>query len=329
MIIEIIKYVVSHGIREIAASIHEPAAQSSPEDLVLVTGIFQSCLRISNILSSHPQIASILISDGAINIALRLFSWSDRLAIDGDPIYGELSILFLLELSSIPMMAEQLAIEGFLTQISSSNLMLYFQNEKLGLATDAGSRRCYSIWARGLLPLLLNVIYSLQQSIAIEVAQFLNQYPALLRQSERVLEAPLMNRLVDHGPKRCITLIACSEVHSLALIIFILNGFRENMRGKVEIPPVNWDSSAVLENVEFWLGSRAMLRDRLLPTTDREVEMMKLKEESSETISQLEEKVIAQLVGIKDILDADGNEGEAWCYSYRTSSYERSNNVNI
>ncbi|POS87258.1 hypothetical protein EPUL_002156, partial [Erysiphe pulchra] len=325
LIIEIIKYVVSHGMSEIATSIHEPAAQCSPEDLVLLTGIFQSCLRIWNISSSHPQIASILISDGAINIALRLFSWSDRLAIDGDPIYGELSILFLLELSSIPIMAEQLAIEGFLTQISSSNLMLYFQNEKLGLATDAGSRRCYNIWVRSLLPLLLNVIYSLEQSVAIEVAQFLCQYPALLRQSERVLEAPLINRLIDNGPKRYITLLACSEVHSLALIIFILNRFRENMRGKMEIPPVNWDSGAVLEHVEFWLGSRALLRDRLLPTSDREIEMMKLKEESSEAINQLEEKVIAQLVGIKDILEADGNENEAWCYSYRTSSHERSN----
>lgn len=329
IVIEIIKYVVSHGIGEIATSIHEPAAQSSPEDLVLVTGIFQLCLRISNIATSHPQIASILISDGAINTALRLFSWSDRLAIENDPIYGELSILYLLELSSIPIMAEQLAIEGFLTQISSASIMLYFKNEKLAFATDALSRRCYSIWVRGLLPLLLNILDSLQQSIAIEVAQFLNQHPTLLRQSEKVLEAPLINRTMNHGPKRYITLMSCSEVHSVALIIFILNRFRENMRGKMEIPSVNWDSSAVLESVEFWLGSRNMLRDRLLPTNEREAEMIKAKEESSETVCQLEEKVIAQLTGIKDILDADGNDSETWSYDYRTSIAERHSNVNL
>ncbi|RKF60684.1 Nucleoporin NUP188 [Golovinomyces cichoracearum] len=322
-IIEIVKYVVSRGLREIVTFIHEPAIEASPEDLALITGILQSCLRIPNISTSYSQITSIMISDGTPSIAMRLFSWSDRLAVDGDPIYGELSILFLLELSSIPVMAEQLAIDGLLTQISSASIMSYLQCENLGLANDAGSRRCYSIWARGILPLLLNILDSVQKSIAIEVAQFLNQFPALLRQSEIALEAPLINRIPEHESRRSITFLACSEVHSMALIIYILDGFRESLKGTMEIPPVKWDSNLVLENVEFWLGSRAILRDRILPTNEREIEMMKMKDEDSpEVICELEEKIVEQLTGIRDILDtatADSNSTALGNYNFSVS----------
>lgn len=301
LIIEIIKNVISRGLREIVASVHEPTADSSPEDLVLITGILQSCLRHPGISTNYSQIASIMISDGTPSVAMRLFSWSDRLAIDGDPIYGELSILFLLEVSSIPVMAEQLAIEGILTQIATASIISYLQHDKNLQASDIASRRCFSIWIRGILPLLLNILDSVQQSIAVEVAQFLNQFPAFLRQSEKYLEAPVMNRLTDHGPKKYITLAACSGVHSLALIIFILNEFRESLKGSIDIPVVKWDSNTVLENVEFWLASRAILRESLLPTTEREIEMTRI-DENHEAVCQLEEKVVSQLVGISDII---------------------------
>ncbi|SZF04562.1 unnamed protein product [Blumeria hordei] len=305
IVIEVVRYVVSYGLREIITSIHDSPAESSPEDLALITGIFQSCLRIPGITNFHSQIMSIMVSNDTPNIVMRLFSWSDRLAINGDPIYGELSILFLLELSSVPMIAEQLAIEGLLTQISSSSIITYFHAEGVdSLSINIGSQRCYNIWARGILPLLLNLLDSVQQSIATEVAQFLNQFPKLLKKSEESLEAPLMNRLPDQDPKQRITLTACSEAHSLALIIFILNGFRDTLGGTLDIPIINWDTNAVLENVEFWLGSKALLRERILPTGEREVEMLAKSEESNLAVCELEERIVSEMKGIRDILGA-------------------------
>jgi nuclear pore complex protein Nup188 len=307
-IINILKYVVSMGLRELVTAVHDSPADSSPEDIALLTGIMQSCLRIPGIELYHPQIVSMMITNSTARVATTLFSWSDTLAIDGDPIYGELSMLFLLELSSIPLMAEQLAVDGLIGHISSANITSYLRRGNVSpFADGAGLQRCYSIWARGILPLLLNLLDAVQGSLATEVAVFLNQFQSLLTQCEQALDAPETNRIMPQGQTKYITLITCSEVHSVALLTFILNGFREALMGSVDIPEVKWDAAGVLENVEFWLGSRALLRERLLPMGDREVDMVRKKVTAGNAVSKLEEKVMAELVGIRDVLSGGDN----------------------
>jgi nuclear pore complex protein Nup188 len=306
VVMEIINNVVAIGIREIASGIHDSPAESSPEDFALITGILQSCLRIPGIELCHSQIVNMLTQAAVPRLVVTLFSWSDSLAIDGDPIYGELSILFLLELSSIPLMAEQLAIDGVLGHIASASITSYLRGGKVGpFADSAGLQRCYSIWARGILPFLLNLLDAVQVSIAAEVSLFLAQFPNLLKQSEQSLDAPETNRIIPQGSVRYITLTICSETHSMALLSFILNTFRENLKGTVDIPEVKWDASGVLENVEFWLSSTALLRDRLLPMGDREMEMRKKGGQSA--ASELEKKILIELRGIKDVLNGGEN----------------------
>jgi nuclear pore complex protein Nup188 len=305
VIMDIIKHVVAIGIRELASVIHDSPANSSPEDLALITGILQSCLRIPGIEFCHPQIVNMLTQAAVPRLAVTLFSWSDSLAIDGDPIYGELSMLFLLELSSIPLMAEQLAIDGVLGHLASANITSYLRRGGVGpFAESAGLQRCYSIWARGILPFLLNLLDAVQASLAIEISLFLAQFPNLLKQSEQSLDAPETNRIIARGTVKYITLTMCSEVHSMALLSFILNGFRETLKGSVDIPEVKWDAAGVLENVEFWLGSRALLRERLLPMGEREMEMRRKSEGGAQgAVSKLEEKVSIELEGIRDVLN--------------------------
>jgi nuclear pore complex protein Nup188 len=304
VVMDIIKHVVAIGIRELASVIHDSPADSSPEDLALITGILQSCLRIPGIELCHAQIVNMLTQAAVPRLALTLFSWSDSLAIDGDPIYGELSMLFLLELSSMPLMAEQLAIDGVLGHLASANITSYLRQGGVSpFAESAGLQRCYSIWARGILPFLLNLLDAVQASIATEISLFLAQYPNLLKQCEQSLDAPETNRIISKGTIKYITLTICSEVHSMALLAFILNGFRETLKGTMDIPEVKWDASGVLENVEFWLGSRALLRERLLPMGEREMEMRRKSEDGAQgAVSKLEEKVVTELIGVRDVL---------------------------
>jgi nuclear pore complex protein Nup188 len=312
IVLDVLKYVVANGIREVTATIHEQPAESSPGDIALITGILQACLHIPGIELCHSQIVSTMVSSDAARVATTLFSWSDNLAISGDPIYGELSILFLLELSIMPLMAEQLAIDGVLGHIAAANITSYLRRGNVSpFAEGAGLQRCYNIWVRGVLPLLLNLLDAVQASIAAEVAIFLNQFPTLLQQSIQFIEAPDASRGVSKIQTKFITLSICSELHSLSLLVFILNGFRENLAGVTEIPEVKWDAASVVENVEFWLGSRAVLRERILPMGIRDVELARKKVEqanvgSFKAVTKLEEKVVAELVGIRDVLSGDG-----------------------
>ncbi len=308
IILDVIRYVISMGLRELVSAIHDSPADSSPEDLSLLTGILQSCLRIPGIELYHTQIINIMASNSTPRVALTLFSWSDKLAIDGDPIYGELSMLFILELSSIPLMAEHLAIEGVLGHVASASIASYLRRGGVSpFADSAGLQRCYSIWVRGILPLLLNMLDAVQASIATEVALFLNQFPTLLAQSEDALDAPETSRIVPRGQTKYITLAICSELHSMALLTFILNGFRDLLNGTTDVPDVKWDAAGVLENAEFWLSSRALLRERILPMGEREVAMVKKKTAEGRAVSALENKVVIELMGIRDVLSS-GND---------------------
>jgi len=78
------------------------------------------------------------------------------------------------------------------------------------------------------------------------------------------------------------------------------------LAGTVEVPEVKWDSAAVSENVDFWLGSRGLLRDRILPMGERDVELAKRKldpEKSAwKSMNRLEEMVVGEMAGIRAVL---------------------------
>ena len=202
-------------------------------------------------------------------------------------------------------MAEQLAASGILSQIYSAGITAYFRRPGVSpFAETAGLQRCYSIWARGILPLLLNLLDAVQSSIAIEVAQFLNQFPLMLAHSEQAFDAPETDRIIPKGQTKYITATICSEVHSMSLLVYILTGFREALVSTMDIPGVKWDAAGVLENVMFWLqpGSSSLLRARILPMGEREVEEVQKAKSAGKTVSTLEMKIVAELKGIRDVL---------------------------
>jgi nuclear pore complex protein Nup188 len=211
-------------------------------------------------------------------------------------------MLFLLEMSTMPSMAEQLAIDGLLGQIGSANITAYLRRGNVSpFADSAGIQRCYNIWVRGILPLLLNMLDAVGDSIGTEVAIFINQFPNLLKQSSEAFDTPETSRTVTRGSTKHITLSICSEVHSLSLIIYILNGFQQADGGTIDIPDVKWDAANVLENVEFWLGARAVLRERILPMGESAA-LTKQRNDNSGFRTRLEEKIVGELLGIRDVL---------------------------
>jgi nuclear pore complex protein Nup188 len=307
--------IVARSFRTLAALVHESDAATTPEDLALITAILQACLSVPGIEQCQVQVLNIMSSHNILQVATSLFSWSDRLTDKGDPIYGELALLLVLELSALPALAEQLACDGLLGHLTSANLSGFMRRANVSpLSDNAGAARCYAIWAKGILPLLLNILGALGTTIAPEVAFVLNHFPNLLASSVERLEAPGLSRTVSSSASsqqtpHFVALVAIAEVHSLALLTRVLAALRVN--NSRDIPEVVWDSGAVLENVEFWLASRKVLRERLLPLGPREVEWRGVRAGGDAAAggceNLLEEKAVGLLEGIRDVL---GEEGE-------------------
>ncbi|KAF2140628.1 uncharacterized protein K452DRAFT_49192 [Aplosporella prunicola CBS 121167] len=318
-LLEILKEVVAKGLRSLANQLHEDQESVSPSDFVLLSAILQTILRIPGMHTINSQVALLFANNNTSRYAVSLFTWADQLTIDGDPVYGELSILFLLELSSILPMAETLAVEGVLSRLSTANLMNHYRKPK-GMGPFDEPARLFSLWSRGILPLCLNLLEAVGSPVAAEVATFLNQFPTQLARASAALNASAKPSPA-HPNAGTVTLGAASEAHSLALIAMVLDHFRTDPAAATmgEIPALAWDRAAVKDDVETWLQGRKSLRERVVPLTERELELVKARAVGGAGLgagvaaaeNRLEERVVLELMGALDCLNAPGAGGSA------------------
>lgn len=302
-VLNILDHVVGRGFRSLVSLIHDRDSTVTPEDLVLLTAILQACISLPGVDQTQAQILNILAAHHVTYAATALFSWADRFAENGDPVYGELSILFLLELSTLPLVAEQMACDGILGSLLSSSLIKFMRQSSVSdYAESPLAQRCYSIWTKGLLPFMLNLLGSLGATVASEVAVVLNEFPHLLRASVERFEAPGASRTKSKLEQPYITLLSTSEIHSLALLVRVLAALRAS-NGR-DTPRVDWDATGLLENVEFWLSSKRLLKERLMPVGERQMEWRSTKSTGLQggADNLLQDKVVAQLEMVRDAL---------------------------
>lgn len=310
-ILEILDVIVAQGFRSLTTYLHDDPSKCCPKDFAILTAILQTCLRTRHVEQLYEAIVGKFIGNSTSAYASALFSWSDKFMINNDPVYGELSISFLAELSTIPAMAEHLAVEGVLTRLSTSPLMNYYRQEPAGYdPLDNTLPRPFAIWTDGVLPICLNLLFHVSR-VAPEVAAFLNQFaPQLLRSSSLHFE-----NKVSPTPSRPyagrISLAMASEVQNLALISYILDTFRQagpSMGIDVfEMEVLKWDRARVKEDLEELLGRRPALRSRIVATSEKEIA---LQEKSSKTSGEslLEEKIVKELQAA--LLCLGGGDGE-------------------
>ncbi|OAA71353.1 Nucleoporin [Cordyceps fumosorosea ARSEF 2679] len=300
-VLSLLDIVVGRGFRTLVSLIHDGDAEVYPEDLGLLTAIMQAALSLPTIEQSQTQVLNIMATHEVVNAASSLYSWADQLAIHGDPVYGELAIMFLLQLSNLPLIGEQLACDGILSNLLSAKITKVMLKTNISPTSDAPiAQRCYTIWVKGLLPLMINLLTSLGVAVAPEITYVLNQFSHLLNASVDRFEAPGTNRTIAKGAIQHITLLSTSEIHSLALITRVLKALRAtNAR---DIGTVQWDASGLLENVDYWLASRRLLKERLLPLGQREMEWRTTKVGAGANENVLEAKVVSQLEVVRDIL---------------------------
>jgi nuclear pore complex protein Nup188 len=303
--------IVPKGFKSLAQLAHDEMTMGSLEvtDFVLLTSIFQTILKIPGIETIQTQLALNLANSEISRYAINLFTWSDQLLIDGDPVFGELSILFLLELSSVPAMADSLATQGILSQLSGANLMTLY-NRPAGIGPFDRPARLHSIWARGILPLCLNLLDAVGPPVVAEIVAFLAQYP---QQASRLIKQ-LGNRRGDIGTRlgqSHMTLAMAAETHSMALLSAIIDGLRAagGMAGNLpaaEIPALPWDRAALKDELEDWVSQKEGLRRYVLPAGDHEAEMVNAKAVGREYENRLEERVWWELKGAVECLAGNG-----------------------
>lgn len=298
LVVEITKNVVAQGFKALTTYLHDQPQKCTPKDFAILIAIMQSSLQVKHADRLYEHIVFHIEDNDTARYATSLFSWADQLAVAGDPIYGELSISFLVKLSTIPMLAEHLAVETVLMRLSTCRLTDILRQPK-GFGPFDPIPRLYTIWTSGILPLCLNLLYHVIRT-APEVAAFLNQFEGQLNRAAESFSAG--RATAASGPAiRKICLSMTSEVYSLALITFILDRFREaGASAGVDassIQELKFDKGQVKEDIEELLERKQALRARIVATSEKEVEMARQKpvDIASGAENRLEEKIVGEL----------------------------------
>lgn len=298
VVLEIVKVVVAQGFRTLTTYLHDEPQNCSPKDFAILTAILQTALRVKDVDRLNEQIAYHCEDNDTARYATTLYSWSDQLTVEGDPVYGELSMLFLVELSTIPSMAEHLAVEGVLTKLSTYRLTNILRQPN-GFGPFDQPPRLFAIWTNGILPLCLNLLYHVIRSTP-EVAAFLNQFEGQLnRASDNFANS---HATVPSGSSvRRISLSMASEAYSLALISFIIDKFRQAGPSAGVDPQhlrdLKWNRAQVKEDIEELLDRKHNLRARIAPTSEKELDLSKRSPDDlgSGAENKLEEKILKEL----------------------------------
>lgn len=307
--VEIFGVVVARGFRSLTSLLHDNPSQLLPADFTLLIAISRAVLHMPGIGTHIAQLLSQFADHQTVLCASALLSWSDQIPTHRDPVYAELSISFLLSLSEIPPLAEALAVEGILTHLSSTNLVGQLR-QKTGMGPFDTPTRLYSIWYRGILPLVLNLLTAVGAPIAPEIACTVNSFPAQLSRASNTFGSKPVS---SHDPTAgSITLSMALEALNLAMILKILESFREAGPSvgvdADQIVDLLWDQSQVKDDIEHWMQRRAALRTRILPTNENEKAWARLPPLSTtiEAENRLEEKVLEQMKAILTLLgDSD------------------------
>ncbi|KAL8906109.1 MAG: hypothetical protein Q9207_002241 [Kuettlingeria erythrocarpa] len=301
-ILEILHVTVAHGFRSLTTLLHSSPDRVVPSDFALLAAILRSSFLVPGLERRTTALLSTFADAQTSRYAATLLSWSDQLATNRDPIYGELSINFLLEMSSMHALAESLAVEGILNHISNTNLIKFLRTSK-GLGPFDQPVRMYNIWVRGILPLLLNLLHAVGASLAAEIALYLNQFHGQIARAN----AAFTYYGTVNGTEGYLTLSTVSEAQTLAVLTAILDTYREAGPSagvaSSEIVDTGWDKSRVRDDVESWLQRRGVLRERIVPVGDREEGWTRMKPQSNTGSSnRLEEKVVEEMGGLLMLL---------------------------
>ncbi|KAF2865167.1 nucleoporin subcomplex protein binding to Pom34-domain-containing protein [Massariosphaeria phaeospora] len=292
-LLEILSDTVARGFRSLATQLHAEPESISPSDFALLTALLQKIIAIPEMSKWQAQAALIFANSSTIRYATSLFSWSDRLTLETngskDPVYGELSLLFILSLSSMESLAETMAVEGILSQLNTANLMNYYRRVG-GMSPFDSPPRLFSIWSKGILPLCLNLLYSVGAPIGGEIASFLNQFSEQLNRASNALNSRTPNK---------ITLSIASETHSLALISSILDSFRASGPRlgiqASDIPTLDWDKDNVKEDIEGWMARKGALRERIVVLDESDAVLFAKKRNGDGPDNELEQRVLMEL----------------------------------
>lgn len=329
-VIEIATVVVAQGMSSIVSTLQEQKQAEMQQqaqvekvdvgikDIGLIRSFLEVILRMARLPDFASQLSERLIAMSATESATKLYMWSHLLAneeTDNDPVHAVYAARLLVALSTIPAVAEELAVEGLLNRILTARVTQVLQEVADGVTHLDQRPHCqilYTIWAEGILPLSLNLLNAVRAPVAAEISVFMNAF------SNQLIRASTAFKPRD---AQFITLTQAKEVATLSLLSYMLDDYRIAGASAAVDPSTIQCLSGFDENKRALAAdlkahielNKDPIRAKVIPTNEKELAWHNETKEPASSI--LVQKVLEEMRMAVACLSADedqwnGNNGE-------------------
>lgn len=259
----VLELVVIRGMKAVTQSARAHPQGGAIEDIVQITMILRKCLKIKGVSTVCGNLVIAMVDTACDRAVMSLYSYALELMVGGDAIYGELSLLYLLEWLSVDVMAERFVTDGLLGVIIESPVSKLIQQSGVTPWVDT---RLHGIWTKGILVIVLELLRQLGSRIVPEVLVFLNFFSEQIRFAlGRWVEAVQSPGTAPFS----VCLATINETSQLLLLLDIVTKLCEADQVK-RIPNVMPNQGELIEAFDYLLTHQKYLASGVSITTAEE-----------------------------------------------------------
>lgn len=285
IISRIVDIVAIKGMKAIISLINDSRSTSATEDIVQITSILSKCLELPGMVVGHSTFVAMMSDSGCERSVLSLYSYAMDANVNGDPIYGELSLYYIQEWLTVEAMADHFVINGLFGVLNQSPVSKEIQKGGISPAT---APRLHNIWTKGILNIVLLLLRQLGSRIVPEMLLFINYFR---RQIEFVTRSWVDPNLI--------TVSIINESSQILIMLEIITKICEADQSS-HIPQFI-SNQDLIDALDYLLNHGRYLASKVAATN---IEEQKLSmEKTSDGYNALVSKVIMELSDLRQSLD--------------------------
>lgn len=285
----IVDVIAIRGMKAIASAAQADPAGGYVEDIVVCTLILHKCLTLPGVESLAGAWVLSFKETECCRTVMSLFSNSLNLTVkNGDPIYGELSLLFFQEWLQIVPVAEHFVNEGLFRLLYESPISRQVQRGEVDATSNL---RLYHIWTKGIIGIVLQLMKQLKGLILADAAVWVSYFSKQITRS--------MERWTDI---QYVSFSIIEETSQLLLILYLVkllcrSDDNYSLLTKISNDVV-WDPQDLISSIQYLLDHQKYLASKLAVLTIDE--QRKFSKDRTGTL--LVDKVVQDLEELRDFL---------------------------
>lgn len=130
-------------------------------DLMLILSILKLFIKVSSSSNFQNEVSSLVNKHGTIKSLLNLFSFSHSVEVNGELIFAQLSLMYILELMNIDIIAENFVSSGLFVVLLESPISSPLRTGGVSITNGPQYHR---LWINGILPIIITSLFKIGPS---------------------------------------------------------------------------------------------------------------------------------------------------------------------